>query len=633
MKAACRAALKALERLSHHEVLDIPDTHSREGPGDGRATVWHFKNGLAARRLRHYRAIHWEALTAMREALEPAAGAAALALRGRLKRLLGDEPGARLDLKASWAQEPGAWAAGWLGEMDVFIDPRRALEILERARALDERWPWPHLWKAAALLALKKTAAAEKELSFFTEKRGSPSFIARLLYFQLRMMQGDFRLAHEEARAAIRLDSASPAGYDAAGKALHALGRPAEALRRFHDARERDPDVAGTYVFEGINLDLTWEAPRVYLANLDAAIRKRPRQAVLYAERAELKRDPHLCLYQEALQDYATAVKLEPRRGWLRAVLGRAKNNLHGGQAGLEDFDRAARLAPRCGWIRAWRGALLARLGRGGPALADFRAAERLMPWYPFTYSWRGALFNRMGKFLEARRDLDLAIRLDPNYMFSFYERFRALRGLKEDAAAVADLNRCFAADPKYTWFGPALKPGEKEAALRDLEDALKRLPGSAWLWAWRGCCHLELGDPRAALSALEQALILEKNSGLIFAWRGRAWRELGRLERAAADLRKAVRLAPALWTAHHALAEIREAQGRLKEALGCWSEVTRLAPTTVPYLLAKARLALRLNRRREALRDVNRALQLDPGLFSQEERRAVSELLGSRYA
>lgn len=614
MNAACRAAQRTLERLGHHDVLDTPDTHSRVGRGDPKATLWHFKNGLAARRLWNFRAVHHEALSASLRSLERVRGAEARALRGRLLRLLGDREGARRELEASLSESAGARAAGWLGEMSIFDEPELALERLERACALDGCWPWPRLWKAVAFLSLKRIGSARRELEAFESSTGSRPFVLLMIRFQLHMMERDYRGARGAALAAIHLDPASPAGYDTAGKALHGLKRAGGALARFHDARERDLDVAGTYVFEDIHLNLTWETPEPYLADLNAAIAKRPRMAALYAERAELKRDPRLCRYEEALEDYATAVRLEPRRGWLRAVLARAKNNLHGGAAGLDDFDKAARLAPACGWIRAWRGALLARLGRQKAALADFKAAGRLMPWYSFTYSWRGALLNRLGRFSEARQDLDLAIRLDPNYTFSFYERFRALRGLKDYPGAARDLNRSFAADPKYTWLGPELKGRDREraAVIDELAEAVKRYPREAWLYAWKGHCRLELGSPDAASRDLNRALALEKKSGLIFAWRGRAWRDLGRLDEAITDLDQAVRLDPKLWAAHQVLAEVQEARGDLEAALASMTVVTRLAPTTVPYLLSKARLALRLERRKEALVDLDRALQLD---------------------
>lgn len=619
-----RAVERLLERLGHHEVLDIPDTFGRPRPGERAETVWHFKRGYAARRLRVFAALRRPELTAALERLRGRREPAARALRGRILRLLGDAPGARRELAASRAEEPGARAAGWLGELMIFDRPRAALPLLDEALRLDPSWPWPRLWKAAALLSLGRAAAAREQLDAFRAPGGGGRFIHAALRFQAAMMSRVPRRALAAAGEMIRLDPASPAGHDAAGKALKALGRDAAAMERFHDARERDLDVMGTYVFDGLDLEKTWGAPEAYLAALDRAVARRPRVAALYAERAELKRDPRFCRYEEALEDYARAVRLEPRRGWLRAVLARAENNLRGGRAGLDDFDAAVRLAPASGWIRAWRGALRARLGDARGARADFRAAAALMPWYPFTYAWRGALLRRLGRSREALRDLDAAVRLDSRYAFSLNERFEVRRALGDFPGAVRDLNAAFAMDPKYGW-PPA-------GALRQLAEAVRRHPREAWLHAWRGKALLDAGDAAGALRSLDRAAALEPGAALARAWRGRALRVLGRGSEAARELSGAVRLDPRLWTARKELAELQEEAGRLAQARASMAVVTRLAPTTVPHLLVKARLALRLNRRAEARRDLERAMQLDAGLFSAEDRRAIASLTGGRH-
>ncbi len=490
-------------------------------------------------------------------------------------------------------------------------DPRAALVLLARAEALDASWPWPRVWKAAARLRLGKPVQARAELAALSRLDRSRPFVARLLSFEAALLAGDAREALREAEGAIKADPASPAGYAASARALQALGRRSAAISRAHEARDLDLDVTGAFLYEGPRLRLNWSEPRAFLAQLDAAIAAHPRLAALYAERAELKRLPMICLYEEALEDYARAAALEPRRAWLRAVLGRARNNLHGGLAGLEDFDRAARLAPRCGWIRAWRGALLARLGRRREALADLAAAERLMPWYSFTYAWRGALRNRLKDFAGALRDLDMAIRLDPTYTFSVYERFRARRGLGDLEGAVGDLGAAFGADPKYVWDGPDA----------ELDAAVRRKPRLGWLRAWRGRRRLEQGRAADACADLDAALALVPGSALILVWRGQARRASGRDAEALSDMKRAVRLDPVLWAAHQALAEVFEARGETEKALSSMATAARLAPTTVVFSLAKGRLELGLGRWAQALESADRALQLDS---SNAEARAL---------
>lgn len=585
-----------MERLEHHDLLD-PTTKGEEG------SRWALRQALGARGVRSFRGIHHEALTRELDALPLDGGAEILARRGRLLRLLGDLPAARRAFKGSLAAEPNALAAGWLGEMSSVDSPRRALGILARAIRLDASWPWPRLWRAAALLEIGKGAAARAELDEFSRLGGGRPFILGLLRFQAAMLERDYRRAKSFADSAIAADPASPAGYEAAARALQALGRDAAAMSRAHDARDLDIDVTGAFLYES-RFELDWNDPDALLSRLDHAIAARPRVAALYAERAELKRLPRLCRYEEALEDYAKAVALEPRRAWLRAVLGRARNNLHGGRAGMTDFNAAVRISPRCGWIRAWRGALLARLGETRKALADFSAAQRLMPWYSFTYAWRGALLNRQRDFSAAKRDLDTALRLDPTYTFSVYERFRALRGLKDYPGALADLNAAFAADPKYTWDG-------EDAAL---DAAVKARPDLAWLHAWRGFRRLGQGRAAAAVADLDRALARDPGSALLLAWRGRARCASGRKAAALADLKRAVRLSPGLWAAHQALAEIQESRGEFRQALRSISTAARLAPTTVSFLLTKARLELGLGRVEAALATTDRALQLDAG-------------------
>lgn len=591
------SAAAVLERLKHHDLLD-PSKKGEEG------SRWALRQALGAHGLRSFRAVHHEALCRELAALPSGAGAQAAALRGRLFRLLGDLPAARRAFAESLSAEPSARAAGWLGEMLIVEAPRRALALLSRAAKLDGAWPWPRLWKAEAWLELGKGAAARAELDEFSRLGGGRPFILGLLYFQAAMLERDHGRAKAFAEAAIAADPSCPAGYEAAARALQALGREAAAMSRAHDARDRDFDVSGAFLYESSGFELNWNDPEALLARLDAAIAARPRTAALYAERAELKRLPRLCLYEEALEDYAKAVSLEPRRAWLRAVLGRARNNLHGGRAGLSDFDAAVRLAPGCGWIRAWRGALLARLGESRKALADFSSAQRLMPWYSFTYAWRGALLIRQGDFAAARRDLDTAIRLDPTYTFSVYERFRARRGLKDYPGALADLNAAFAADPKYTW------DGEDGA----LDAAVKARPDLAWLHAWRGFRRLGLGRAAEAAVDFDRALARDPGSALLFAWRGRARYACGRKAQALADLKRAARLSPGLWAAHQALAEVHESRGETAAALRSISEAAKLAPTTVSFLLTKARLELALGRVEAGLASTDRALQLDAG-------------------
>src|SRR5207244_4435882 len=131
-----------------------------------------------------------------------------------------------------------------------------------------------------------------------------------------------------------------------AGQARYHAGNLSGARESFHQARNHDLDVEGVFLFKSFGVELNWTDAKAYGESLDRAIAAHPKEAVLYAERAELKRSPTICLYEEALADYARAAKLAPDCAWISAVLARAENNLRGGRAGLSEFDRAIALCP-----------------------------------------------------------------------------------------------------------------------------------------------------------------------------------------------------------------------------------------------------------------------------------------------
>lgn len=611
--AKARALLKS---LGHEEVVESPESHSSvSSRGDARR-VDHFMKALGLRRLFDFRAVHDPALRRALASLEAERGAAAAAWRGRILRLLGEKAQARAQLLESLASEPSAEAEAWLGELSIHDAPEQAGPLLASAARRAPRWHLPRLWLGLALLkkASPRKALAELDaaLKLAPENEGHLLQLARA---EALLRTKDRKKAFAAAMAAVKLDPSSPAGWHLAGGIKFADGDLSAAAEYANQARNRDINLEGPF-FAAIGVISDWEKPAVYLKTLDRAIKKSPAMAVLYAARAELKRHPKLCQYEEALADYEKAVELDPGCSWTRSVLARAEDYAAGGRAGLKNFDLALKLCPSSGWAYSWRGAVKARLGESGPALADFAKSLALMPWYSFAYAWRGALLNRLGRFKEALEDLDTAIRLDPHYIFSYNERFSAKRGLKDDAGAVADLNFSFSHDPKYTWLGS--RAAENDAVqraelLRGLDAAVARAPKEPWLLAWRGYSRLQWGMPAEAIADLDAASAMGLSSAELEGWRGLALLQAGSLGPAAAGLERSIKLNPKGWFAHKALSEVRAAQGRKQEALDAISRAAELAPTTVSVLVSQAKLEHELGEDERALAVLAKAAGLDP--------------------
>ncbi len=603
MSDAARKALSELEALGEGDVLDVAERHSsHQTPGE-EESVTGAAPGFGRRELKAFRGIHVRELAALEASLAGAADAEDLAARGRVRRLRGDLRGARKDLQRAAAKDPrSARARAWLGELDVVADPKRALKVLAEALKLDPADPWARLWRGQARLEIREFGWARRDFDEAAALFKRPPHVLLLLRALAAFHAEDRAAAAGLCEAAIADDPGSPAAYALLSQLRHREGREEEALALCHQARDRDPDVGASYLLPGFGTE-TWGDARHYLGVLDKEIARRPGSALLFAERAELKRDPRICLSAEALEDYAEAARLAPRAAWVLAVLGRALNNAQGGRAGIAEFDRAAALAPGSGWVLAWRGAALARAGDAEKALADFASAARLMPWYPFTYAWRGALLVRRGAHADAARDLEVAVALDPFYQFSRYERCKARLGLADYEGALADLAASFKADPKFVW-----------PAAFSVADAVAARPDLGWLQAWRGWSLAKEGRHHEAREALDRAVRALPREAAVLSWRGACLAALGQGAAARRDLEKAVRLEPRSWSAHKALGDALAAQGRPAEALKRLRRVTELAPTTISHLMDLARLALASGKTAEALKALGRALELDAG-------------------
>ncbi|MFI5360872.1 MAG: hypothetical protein ACHQ49_02785 [Elusimicrobiota bacterium] len=599
MNARAARALQALEAMNHEDVLDAAGSLAADGGGRRSLSIL---QGLGAHRLEVFAAVHGGELR--RIASLPGGDADSLAARGRARRLLGLRADARRDLSAA-ARMGHERARAWLAETMILRGPKRALGLLSPARGAAITGPGPACWRAAALLALGRRREALDELD-----GGGPGGYARLA---LRVAVSTALRRPSQARAAAAAAFALEPGVPFAPAALRKLAvragdRRAE-LDFYHRARNLDLDVGGGPPGETGSGGKPSQKTEAAVARLDAILRRNPKSLSALVERAELLRHPRFCRYDEAFRDYAAAVRLQPDRGWLLALLARALNHRDGGRAGLAEFDRAVESAPESGWIRAWRGAALSRVGETGRAAEDFDAAVELMPWYPSAYAWRGALRRRLGRAAEAAKDLDVALALDPSYPFSWNERFQARLETGDASGAARDLLRAFRLNPKYTW---ADVRGAGRAA-RELDAAVRARPDDPWLRAWRGHSRLRAKRPRAAVADLRNSVRTLGREPLLVAWLGGALAAAGRLAEGEKHLRFALRLDPRSWIAHKTLADLHSARADWARALPHRRRAAELAPTSVPLLIEHASAAARLGRDAEALASLEKAARLAP--------------------
>ncbi len=136
-----------------------------------------------------------------------------------------------------------------------------------------------------------------------------------------------------------------------------------------------------------------------------------------------------LARYDEAIQDYDEAIKLDPNykeaffnRGLALAVLEKFDE-------AIQDYDEAIKLDPNYKEAFFNRGLALAALDKFDEAIKDYDEAIKLDPKNKEAFYNKGLALVALGKCSEAIKAYDEAVTLDPNYNDAIVARESAERG------------------------------------------------------------------------------------------------------------------------------------------------------------------------------------------------------------
>jgi tetratricopeptide (TPR) repeat protein len=264
--------------------------------------------------------------------------------------------------------------------------------------------------------------------------------------------------------------------------ALLDAGRPAEALRAYTEAVEREPDNAFARLSRGRAHLAAGDRARA-LADFTEAIRLGPRFAAGHLARAAAYHDQGE--YDRAVADYDAALRIEP----LDAV---AFNN-----RGLAHYDG----------------------GRTERAVADFTEAIRLDPEYAVAYRNRGQARLRQRQYDKAIADFTKALELKPDYALARHGRAAAHHGKGDYDRAIADYSEVIRLRPKsaVAYNNRGLAYYEKEdydRAIDDFTEAI-RLDGKlARAYFNRSLAHEARGDAAEAAADRERAVRLDPSLG-----------------------------------------------------------------------------------------------------------------------
>ncbi len=152
---------------------------------------------------------------------------------------------------------------------------------------------------------------------------------------------------------------------------------------------------------------------------------------------------------RQALQDFETALQLDPTLWKAVHNRGVSKANLGDKQGAVADFDRAIRMNPD--YANAWynRGELKYGQGDYLGAIQDYSRAIDLQSNDAGFYNSRGHAEYRLGQLREALMDYDRAVQIDPNDASSLVNRGDAYREQSIYGRAAADYRDAIRLNPK----------------------------------------------------------------------------------------------------------------------------------------------------------------------------------------
>src|SRR5262245_20489457 len=365
------------------------------------------------------------------------------------------------------------------------------------------------------------------------------------------------------------------------GKALHRMGRIAEAEAVYRSVLARDPRQFDALHLLGL---IRYQQGRAGEAHelLSQAIKLRPRSpqalAILMAALLPPGR------LEEALAACDRLIGLDPRD--LDALYNRAVvlSRLRRFDDALLAFDKV--LARDGGSIDALfeRGNVLAALSRFDEAVACYEAVLNKAPAHLGALTNRGNALARLGRHAEALACYEKLLAARPGDVNALSNRGIALKDLGRYEEAMASCERALKIDPNsvaalLTRGNVLAKLARYEEALASFERAAAVDPRDVDALNNRGFALTQLRRFGDAFATFDRALAIDPANISVLDNRGAALLAMSRFEDALATFDRAIAVKPddaeTLYHRAHALANL----GRYEEAVSAWERVLAIDP------------------------------------------------------
>jgi tetratricopeptide (TPR) repeat protein/predicted Ser/Thr protein kinase len=348
------------------------------------------------------------------------------------------------------------------------------------------------------------------------------------------------------------------------------------------------------------------------IEDFDEAIRLQPDLASAYFNRGSARGS--LGDVRGAIADFGHAIRLGPDRA--DAYLSRAHTweALEEWRAAVDDYTEVLRLRPRDAVAYLNRGASRGRLGDNVGAIADCGEAIRLQPDFADAYMNRGAARVSDGDLKGGIEDLEQALdlELDPGSARSARKNLViALRLLGEQQGGGSGPEVADKAQAGQELGAQHFIAGRYPEAIEAFDEVIRIRPDVSYPYFGRAKAQASLGNDVAALQDYDRAIRLNPDNANAFCDRGALREKLGDYRGAIEDSTEALRLQPDSALVYRNRALARNKLGDLLGAVSDYGEAIRLEPESARAFANRGSTYHQLRRWPEAIADLERALEL----------------------
>lgn len=252
-------------------------------------------------------------------------------------------------------------------------------------------------------------------------------------------------------------------------------------------------------------------------------------------------------------------------------------------------------------------------------AIALYTQAMQVNPNYDEAYYWRASAKYALSQYKEAIPDYDKAIELNPNNAEAYYYRALTNYNLAAYKETLPDFDKALELNPDvasmYRWRGEAKYKLELyEEAIIDYSKSLELNKNEGYSYAGRANCYYMLEKYKEARIDYTKAIELSPKDEFTYKyWRGICNYNVEYTQEALDDFYSYLKKDPndsyiLLMTAH-SLFVLKEYQ----QATEYYSKTIAVKSDYTEAYYWRGNAYLLLGRKSEAMRDVNKAISLDP--------------------